>query len=168
MFDYIESKMASEFYSSKSCISFVKEFCKTLSIGILEKVEKNIEEHQDIQRAQDLISILKSDIKNQEKCKGKLVIYEEMYGKMHYEKMSINKSLYYIDIYSIISNYLSNNSLKSLIKKNYSSHDPNIMVSYFDGEHYKQESETLDPEIMHIYISIYADEINLANAIGNH
>lgn len=167
IFEYIDNKMKSEFYASKSCIGFVNKFIENFTNSILDKIDKNLTQQNNIQKTKDYISIIKSEINNQQKETKKLVILEEIYGKTHYDNMSVNQSLYYIDVYSIIENYLTNHSLMNLLQKNYESLDSNIMISFFDGNYYKSVKRGECENIQTIYMSIYADEINLANAIGN-
>lgn len=82
----------------------------------------------------------------------------------HYENMSIGRSLYMISIYDIMISLIENPRIKNMLDADYKSQDPEIMASFFDGTQFRKMKSQDD--LKQIFISLYADEINLANAIG--
>lgn len=154
--------MKSEFYSSLRCIDFVKEIIKDTALHLLTDIKQEINSG-DSSKTLELISIMESDLRNQEKLEQKFRYIEEIYGYIHYETKSIPRAAYIIDIYDIINAYIGNEEIKTMFSNDYTSKIDNTMCSFFDGNFFRQRPTTSKKVI---YISLYADEINLANAIG--
>ena len=113
----MKNKIVVEFYSSKRCFEFVKGVVHDTSTNILDILEKKLLSSNDVSSTLDLISILKSDMKNQQKSALKFKIIEVKYGLIHYDKMSVPRAAYIIDIYDIITCYLNNPAIKELFEK---------------------------------------------------
>ena len=123
--------MLSEFYTSKRCIDFVKKLVATTSLNILDRIETRMMEGNGKSTAINLISILKSDINNQTPIVNKFKYIEIKYGVTHYDKVSVPKAAYVIDIYDILMSYLNNENIRILLDCVYSSRDENQYTSFF-------------------------------------
>lgn len=163
--NYVENKMKSEFFVSNECIKFAKKMIATVSSNLVENVQKyNKNFCNDNQDMKHYMNAIKSDLEEIQTPLPKFKFHEISYGISFCGKLEVPKALYIIDLHDIINSYLQNPEIKAMIDQNYTSNDPNQLKSFFDGDfHKKQNVENLKV----IYLSIYGDEINLANAIGN-
>ena len=76
-------------------------------------------------------------------------------------------SLFYIiDLLDILDIYLTNTDIRKNLNRDYTS-KISVMTSFFDGEFYRKCSVS-NHSNKYIFMSLYADEINLINPIGKH
>lgn len=158
--------MQAEFHTSNRCTDFVNEMLTSTSINLLNDIKKIVETSASKQEIINYLHVLGSEFEEKPNSKPNFRYHEIPYGVAIHDNMEIKKSLFLIDIFDLLQPYLNNPTLKSMIDANYCSNDPQILESFFDGYFYKSQP-TADCNCKIIYLSIYADEINLINPIGN-
>ena len=159
----MESKLLTEFNTSKRCVGFVKELMGIIRYNTIEDVREFVSSSYRPEDLKNYLSVLESEYSH-ESCNTKKFKYHEItYGNNYYDSMKVSKSLYIIDIYDILASYMNNSDLRHMLECNYSSNNPSILKSFFDGDFYQNQP----PENLKIvYLALYADEINLINPIG--
>lgn len=159
--------MISEFHSSYRCIEFTKNLFQMISLQTLKSIDGFIEQNQNFDQIRNFIKVLESETNEKQQNIKNFNYHEVCYGHEFHGSFKINKSLYLIDLYDITISYLSNPVIKSMLDRNYQSDNPEILKTFFDGSYFKNIAAK-ENSIKTIFMSIYADEINLINPIGNN
>lgn len=155
--------MVSKLNTSQNASKFVIEIIKNSNQSLLDNVLKFIRQN-GTQNIETYLQILSNDIDDKLSIKPKKFFFtEQNYGYTFIGDRKYPKSLYLIDIYSIIVNYLRYPKLLNFIK-NPKTSEKNF-CSFFDGNFFRSYKQ--NPSLVPIFISLYADEINLVNPIGN-
>lgn len=161
---YTNLKLKTEFFCSNRCIDFINEMMTNVPMKLIQDIKKVNSENSCDQKIDNFLNVLESEFESQRKPESNFKYHEISYGTKIYDNMEVPKALYLIDIFDLLQPFFKNPQLKSMIDGDYQSDDPSLLKSFFDGSFYK--SQPCD-NIKKIYLSIYADEINLINPIGN-
>lgn len=156
--------MISQFFTSYNCIDFVKDSMKDISTKLLNDIREFISENKNINDLNNFLTVLESEILAKPDNEKKFSYKEVNYGYESHGALNIMKNLYLINLYEITVAYLTNPKIEDLLNQNYTTNEPHMLKSFFDGSFYKSIAKS---KIKVLYLAIYADEINLINPIGN-
>lgn len=157
--------MLTKYSSSMECVKFVKNIFKSTCTDIFDQTKDFIVKN-DNSSAINICDAFRSDFfdKPEHISKKSFRIIEENFGTKEFENYRISKSIYFIDLFDIISAIVSKPELVELMTRPRIS-TPGIYKSFFDGSFFQEKLYNTSSN-MKIYISIYADEINLVCPIG--
>lgn len=131
---------------------------------MIQDIKQFNNQHSNCEEITNYLQVLQSEFEKQPSIPQNFKTHEINYGYEIHEKMKISKAFYLIDLYDLLQPFFMNPGLKTMLDANYESNNSVMLKSFFDGSYYKsQPKENLNI----IYLSIYADEINLINPIGN-
>lgn len=162
--EYAKLKLRSEFNCSNRCINFVQEIFKATSVAIINDIANFNNDYPSNREIKNYLHVLESEFDKNCVREKKFRYHEIVYGYEIYETMRIPKAFYLIDLFDIIISYLKNDTIKAMLDADYQSNNPLFLKSFFDGSFYKSKQQE-NSKI--IYLAIYADEISLANPLGN-
>ena len=119
-----------------------------------------------VDNVQNMLTVLKSEIVENQKNKAKFKYHEINYGFKYLEKMKIPMSLYLVDIFDVISAILSSSCLKNYIDRDYTN-STSVYRSFFDGGFFQDHAKKNSHQKKKIFLSLYGDEINVCCVIGD-
>ena len=157
--------MLTKYYATKECVKFVKNILKTTCSRIFDQTENFIEKN-DPNVALASCRSLKSDFfdKPELSTKKTFKIVEVNHGYKLFENFRIPLSMYFIDLYDILNTVISSPQLFDFMSRPRKS-TPGIIRSIYDGSFADNFSYSSSGNLK-LYVSLYADEINICCAIG--
>ena len=159
--------LKTKFNTSNECVKFVQNILRDSANEILDQTIQFLEKN-DRKRGLNFCRAVKSDLldKDSSKKSKKFGIITENFGYNFFENFTIPKNMYMIDLHDTIEAILS---APEIIKHIQSPRITNngIYKSFFDGSFYKENyAQSCDIRIK-LFLSLYADEINICCPIGN-
>ena len=158
--------MLTKYYSSKECIKFVQNILKDACFNLMDETCE-FALNNDIQNIENYCASMRSEFSDKPEVdqSRRFRIIEVNYGFKVFESMQIPRSLYMVDLHDIIIALSESPKIYSHLSQSYRS--THGFSSFFDGSFYSKSANE-DLCDLNLYISIYADEINVCCPIGKN